>query len=53
MEMMWGREEVWDVEQTEGGWMDGGVENGIWNVKNKFKIKLKKKVSLPGDFTWV
>jgi hypothetical protein len=29
--MRWGREEVWDVEKSEGGW--GGVENGIWGVK--------------------
>jgi hypothetical protein len=30
----WGRgeEEVWDVEQSEGGW---GVRNGIWSVKKK------------------
>jgi hypothetical protein len=26
----WGGEEVWDVEQLEGGW---GVEGGIWGVK--------------------
>ena len=26
-------EEVWDVEQTEGGLR--GARNGIWNVKNK------------------
>ena len=26
------REEVWDVEQSEGGW---GAGHGIWNVKNK------------------
>jgi hypothetical protein len=31
VEMRWGREEVWDVEKSEGGW--GGVENGIWGVK--------------------
>jgi hypothetical protein len=32
VEIVWGREEVWDVEQqTEGGW--GEVENGIWSVK--------------------
>jgi hypothetical protein len=30
MEIGWGGEEVWDVEQTEGGW---GVGNGIWSVK--------------------
>jgi hypothetical protein len=37
MEMRWGGEEVWDVEQTEGGW--GGMGNRIWSVKNKLKIK--------------
>jgi hypothetical protein len=31
MEMGWGGEEVWYMEQLEGGW--GGVGNGIWNVK--------------------
>ena len=36
VEMGWGGEEVWDVEQTEGGW---GAGNGIWSVKNKLKIK--------------
>ena len=30
-------EEVWDVEQLEGG--RGGVGNGIWGVKNKLQIK--------------
>ena len=29
-----GMEEVWDVEQSEGG-SGGGVGNGIWSVKNK------------------
>jgi hypothetical protein len=28
--MGWGGEEVWDVEQTEGGW--GG---GEWNIEYK------------------
>ena len=37
MEMGWGGEEVWDVEQTEGRW---GVGNGIWSVKNELQIKL-------------
>ena len=37
METRWGGEEVWDVEQLEGGW--GGAGNGIWSVKNKLKIK--------------
>jgi hypothetical protein len=36
VELRWGREEVWNVEQTEGGWRVG---NGIWSVKNKLKIK--------------
>jgi hypothetical protein len=36
--MRWGGEEVWDVEQSEGGW--GGPENGIWRVKNELQIKL-------------
>jgi hypothetical protein len=27
-----------------GGWMGGGVGNGIWSVKNKLKIKEKKKL---------
>jgi hypothetical protein len=30
-------EEVWNVEQSEGGW---GARNGTWNVKNELKIKL-------------
>ena len=33
-----GGEEVWDVEQLDGGW--GRVGNGIWNVKNELQIKL-------------
>ena len=37
VEMGWSGEEVWDVEQSEGGW--GGAGNGIWSVKNKLKIK--------------
>ena len=37
----WGREEVWDVEQSEGGW--GGAGNGIWSVKNELQIKLNFK----------
>jgi hypothetical protein len=28
----WG--EVWDMEQSEGGW-GRGTGNGIWSVKNK------------------
>jgi hypothetical protein len=34
-------EEVWVVEQLEGGW--GRAGNGIWSVKNKFKRKKKRK----------
>jgi hypothetical protein len=32
---MWrqvGGEEVWDVEQSEGG-LEGGIRNNIWNIK--------------------
>ena len=30
MEMGWGGEEVWDVEQSEGGWVGGqGMEYGV------------------------
>ena len=36
IETGWGVEEMWDVEQSEGGW---GAGNGIWSVKNKLKIK--------------
>jgi hypothetical protein len=39
--MGWGGEEVWDVEQSGGGW--GGVGNGIWSVKNELQIKLNFK----------
>jgi hypothetical protein len=37
LEMEWGGEEVWNLEQSEGEW--GGME---WNMecKNVFKIKL-------------
>ena len=31
METGWGGEEVWDVEQLEGGW--AGAGNEIWSVK--------------------
>ena len=44
MEMGWGGDEVWDVEQSEGGC--GGVGNEIWSVKHELQIKLnleKKK----------
>jgi hypothetical protein len=33
-----GWEEVWDVEQSEGGWVSG---DGIWSVKNKLNFFLK------------
>jgi hypothetical protein len=35
--MRWGGQEVWDVEQWEGGWE---MWNGMWNVKNKLKNKI-------------
>jgi hypothetical protein len=38
MEMGWGGEEVWDVEQSEGGWIREG--NGIWSVKDELQMKL-------------
>jgi hypothetical protein len=38
VEMGWGAEEVWDVEQLEGGWR--GVGNEIWSVKYELQIKL-------------
>jgi hypothetical protein len=35
MEMGWGGEEVWHVEQSQDGWgMEG---NGIWSVKMNYK----------------
>jgi hypothetical protein len=33
LEVRWGGEEVWDMEQLEGEW--GRVGNGIWSVKSK------------------
>ena len=39
--MEWGGEEVWDVEQLDGGW--GGAGNGIWSVKIELQIKLIQK----------
>ena len=36
METGSGGKEVWDVEQSEGGW--GGVGNGMWSVKNELQI---------------
>jgi hypothetical protein len=36
METGWNGEEVWVVEQSEGGW---GAGNGIQSVKNELKIK--------------
>jgi hypothetical protein len=41
VETGWGRKEVWDVDQSEGEW--GEAQDGIWSVKNKFKMKLKIK----------
>jgi hypothetical protein len=41
VEAGWDGEEVWDVEQSEGGW--SWVGNGIWSVKNELKIKLNQK----------
>jgi hypothetical protein len=38
VEMGWGREEVWDVEQLKGRW--GGAGNGIWSVENELQVKL-------------
>jgi hypothetical protein len=35
MEMGWDGEEVWDVEQSEGGW---GQE---WNMECKNKLNIK------------
>jgi hypothetical protein len=29
VEMGWGGEEVWDVEQSEGGWEAWGMEYGV------------------------
>jgi hypothetical protein len=37
VEAGWGGEEVWDVEQSEGGWEGAG--NEIWSVKNELQIK--------------
>ena len=39
--MGWGGEDVWDVEQLEGGW--GGAGNGIWSVENELQIELNLK----------
>jgi hypothetical protein len=36
VEMGRGGEEVWDVEQLEGG--SGGAVNGIWSVKMNYKL---------------
>jgi hypothetical protein len=36
METVWGGEEVWDMEQSEGG---QGFRDGIWSLKNELKIK--------------
>jgi hypothetical protein len=45
VEMEWGGEEVWNVEQSEGK-MGGRVGNGIWSVKIKLKIKLNLKIKI-------
>ena len=48
VEMQCDEEEVWDVEQLEGG--RGGAGNEIWSIKNELQIKLNKKknwVNLP------
>jgi hypothetical protein len=37
--MGWGGEEVWNVEQSKGGWGSG---NEIWSVKKK-QIKKKRR----------
>jgi hypothetical protein len=29
VEMGWGREKVWGVEQSEGGWGGAGMEYGV------------------------
>ena len=39
VEMGCGGEEVWDVEQLEGG--RGGAGNGLWSVKNELQNKIK------------
>ena len=33
MDMGWGGEKMWDVEQSDGVWRMVG--NGIWSVKNE------------------
>jgi hypothetical protein len=35
VEMGWDWKEVWDLEQSDGGW--GGPGNGIWSVKMNYK----------------
>ena len=42
METGCGGDEMWDVEQLEGG--RGGEQNGIWSVENELQIKLKLKM---------
>jgi hypothetical protein len=44
LETWCGGEELWNVEQLEGG--RGGAGNRIWSVKNELQIKLNKKVFL-------
>jgi hypothetical protein len=41
VEMGWGWEELWGIEQLDGGWRRAG--NGIWSVKNELQIKLNFK----------
>jgi hypothetical protein len=41
MEMGSCGEEVWDVEQSDGGW--GRAGNGIWSIKNELQTKLNFK----------
>jgi hypothetical protein len=35
LEMGWGGEEMWDLEQLKGGW--GMVGNETWSVKMNYK----------------
>ena len=46
MEAGWGGEEVWDVEQSVGGWGWGAAGSEIWSIKNKLKIKINIKNKL-------
>ena len=42
LEVRWCGEGLWGEEQSEGGWW-GAKRNGIWSIKNKLKIKFKKR----------